>query len=86
MFTTFKKATFFSTLISLGFLLGVISGSISGAIATEIPPNHPMKESSIPTEFRSIKQPLTNQIAVTVFGLGLIGLEIWWFVLSKPKS
>jgi plastocyanin domain-containing protein len=27
-----------------------------------------------------------NKVAVTVGGLGLIGLELWWFLLSKPKS
>ena len=38
------------------------------------------------TEFRRIEQPIANKIAVTLGGLGLIGLELWWFLLSKPKS
>ncbi len=37
-------------------------------------------------QFQPIEQPLRNKIIVTVGGLGLIGLELWWFLLSKPKS
>jgi plastocyanin domain-containing protein len=37
-------------------------------------------------QFRRIEQPLANKVAVTLGGLGLIGLELWWFLLSKPKS
>ncbi|BDA73958.1 hypothetical protein CAL7716_081240 [Calothrix sp. PCC 7716] len=37
-------------------------------------------------EFQRIEQPLWVKAAVTASGLGLIGLEIWWFLLSKPKS
>jgi len=74
-----KKATFFGTLAGFGFLLG----AMSGAIAAE-----PHNEHSTPqsTQFQRIEQPLGNKIAVTLGGLGLIGLELWWFLLSKPKS
>nr|WP_275994412.1 cupredoxin domain-containing protein [Argonema antarcticum] len=37
-------------------------------------------------QFRHIEQPLSNKVLVTLGGLGLIGLELWWFLLSKPKS
>jgi plastocyanin domain-containing protein len=33
-----------------------------------------------------MEQPLWAKVAVTTLGFGLIGLEIWWFVLSKPKA
>jgi plastocyanin domain-containing protein len=36
--------------------------------------------------FQPIDQPLGNKLAITLGGLGLIGLELWWFLLSKPKS
>lgn len=78
-----KKTMFFGTLIGFGFLLGVISG----ALATEIPIEHGMKsQSNELTQFRRIDQPLSNRVAVTLGGLGLVGLELWWFLLSKPKS
>ena len=37
-------------------------------------------------QFPRIEQPLGNKVAVTLGGLSLIGLELWWFLLSKPKS
>ena len=78
----FKRITFLSTLAGFGFLLGVISG----AIAAEMPDDHNMSNPTQATEFQRIEQPMLNKIAVTLGGLGLIGLEIWWFLLSKPKS
>ncbi len=78
----FKKVTFLTTLVGFGFLLG----SISGAIASEMTTEHAMSDSPQATQFRRIEQPLINKIAVTLGGLGLIGLEIWWFLLSKPTS
>ncbi|MBD2230802.1 cupredoxin domain-containing protein [Phormidium tenue] len=37
-------------------------------------------------QFQRIEQPLWSRAAVTGAGLSLIGLELWWFLLSKPKS
>jgi plastocyanin domain-containing protein len=75
-----RKATFFGTLAGFGFLLGAISGVIAA------PAEHNMAPQSASTQFRRIDQPLGNKVAVTLGGLGLIGLELWWFLLSKPKS
>lgn len=69
---TFKKITFFGTLAGFGFLLGAISGVIAAEPHT--------------TQFHPIVQPIENKVAVTLGGLGLIGAELWWFLLSKPKS
>jgi plastocyanin domain-containing protein len=80
--TMFKKVTFFGTLAGLGFLLGVVSGAISA----EMPAEHSTDSSPKNTQFQRIEQPLSNKIAVTLGGLGLIGLELWWFKFSKPKS
>ncbi len=63
---------------SLGLVLGIAS---SGAIAQM---NHQMPEKT--TQLHRIEQPLWLKGAVTVGGLALIGLELWWFLLSKPKS
>ncbi len=35
--------------------------------------------------FQAIEQPLLLKLGVTVVGLGLIALELWWF-LSNIKS
>lgn len=73
-----KRATFFGTLAGWGFFLS----TITGVPATEMPAEHTTQS----TQFRRIEQPLGNKIAVTLGGCGLIGLEVWWFLLSKPKS
>ena len=85
-----SKSTFWGTLIGFGFLLG----AISGALAAELPAEHNgeyggehnMTSPATANPFQRIDQPLANKMAVTLGGLGLIGLELWWFLLSKPKS
>jgi plastocyanin domain-containing protein len=77
-----RKATFFGTLAGFGFLLG----AISGALAAEMPAAPDMPSQSASTQFQRIDQPLANKVAVTLGGLGLMGLELWWFLFSKPKS
>jgi plastocyanin domain-containing protein len=75
-----RKTSWFGTLVGLGFLLG----AASGAIAAE-PTMNPMSEHATthPGQFQRIDQPLSNRVAVTVGGLGLISLELWWFLPSK---
>ena len=77
-----KQATFWGTLAGLGFLLG----AISGAIAIETPMDTMNDPASPAKSFQRLDQPLVNKIAVTLGGVGLIGLDLWWFLLSKPKS
>ena len=81
----FKSLKLLGTLAGFGFLLGVISGSISGVIATENPSEISPQSAHSSPQFRQIEQPVENKVAVTISGLGLIGLELWWFLLSKPK-
>lgn len=80
-----NQTLFWGTCAAFGFLLG----SLSGAIAAETP-NHTMDSMPATTprsgQFQRIDQPLSNKIIVTVGGLGLIGLELWWFLLNRPKS
>ncbi len=65
------------SLAGLGLLLGI---STNVALA-EMP-----TASSNETQFHSIEQPLGLKAGVTVGGIVLIGLELWWFLLSKPQS
>jgi plastocyanin domain-containing protein len=37
-------------------------------------------------EFERIDQPLGLKLGITAAGLGLIGLELWWFLVSRPQS
>lgn len=71
-----QKAILLGTLAGFGFLLA----AISGVLATET------GAQQTATQFQPIEQPIRNRVVVTLGGLGLIGAELWWFLLSKPKS
>jgi plastocyanin domain-containing protein len=76
-----KQSTILGSLASLGVLLGITSGA---AVAQM---DHEGMQPIEQTEgFQRIDQPLWVKGAVTAGGLGLIGLEVWWFLLNKPKS
>ncbi|PMB09847.1 hypothetical protein CEN49_05620 [Fischerella thermalis CCMEE 5273] len=78
----FSKKTIFGHLIALGFLLGVTSG----VTRAQMPPGEmPLSETEQTTQFRRIEQPLGVKVGVTVGGIALIGLELWWFIWSKTK-
>ncbi|GET43930.1 cupredoxin domain-containing protein [Microseira wollei] len=68
------KKVIFASIASLGLLFGVAANQAVAADNPEI------------TQFQPIEQPLWVKGAVTAGGLALIGLEIWWFLGSKPKS
>ena len=65
----------------LGLLagLGILFGATS-AIA-----QMPMDSPQPIEQFRRIEQPLSLKIGVTIAGLSLISLELWWFLYSKNK-
>ncbi|MFB2978003.1 hypothetical protein [Microseira sp. BLCC-F43] len=68
------KKVIFASIASLGLLFGVAANQAVAADNPEI------------TQFQPIEQPLWVKGAVTAGGLALIGLEIWWFLGSKPKE
>jgi plastocyanin domain-containing protein len=75
-----KKSAFLGGIATLGVLLGGTSGA--GVAQMDHENMQPIEQ----TGFQRIDQPLWVKGAVTAGGLGLIGLELWWFLLSKPKS
>jgi plastocyanin domain-containing protein len=75
-----KRTIFWATVVGLGFLIGTISGTM----AAESPGIIGMSQRS--SQFQAIDQPLSNKILVTIGGITLIGLELWWFLVNKPKS
>jgi len=68
----------------LGSLAGVglLLGTASGVAAAEKPRDHSAPQG----QFERIEQPLGVKLGVAAGGLLLIGLELWWFLLSKPKA
>jgi plastocyanin domain-containing protein len=78
-----KKKVLVSAIASLGLVLGMMGGK---AVA-QMPHSIEGMPHDRPTgQFQKIEQPIVNKIIVTLGGLGLIGLELWWFLGSKPKS
>jgi plastocyanin domain-containing protein len=74
-----NKTAILGSIASLGFVLGLV---FSEAVA-QMP--HEMNSEQT-GQFRRIEKPLENRALVTLGGLGLISLELWWFLFSKPKS
>lgn len=69
-------------LLSLNLPLG-FNSPIGRAMAA--PDAQMQPHSATPSQFERIEQPLPVKLGVTAAGLGLIGLELWWFLVSKPK-
>lgn len=65
---------------SLGLLLG---GACNETVAQMPYQTHTFETQ---TSFQHLEQPLWVKATVTASGFGLIGLEIWCFLLSKRKS
>ena len=65
---------------------GLLFGGASNRTVAQMPHQTHTSETSQTSEFQRIEQPLWVKGVVTASGLGLIGLEIWWFLLSKSKS
>ena len=78
-----NKTAIIGSIATLGVLLGVPSGK---AVAQMTHENMQPSTEEQTGQFRRIDQPLWVKGAVTAGGLGLFGLELWWFLLSKPKS
>jgi len=65
------------SIASVGLLLGVASGAKAAM---------PAQGSFQTNQFRRIEQPLGIKVGVTAAGVALIGLELWWFLLSKTQA
>jgi plastocyanin domain-containing protein len=82
MLSKLNQKIFIGSIASLGLLIAGVSEKAVAQNTHSMPHTENMQA----TEFQRLEQPLWVKGAVTVAGLGLIGLNIWWFLLSKPKS
>ncbi|MGI0497825.1 hypothetical protein ACOKW7_04990 [Limnospira platensis CENA597] len=62
-------------------LLGAIASIPVEAIAS---PHHHHHGGGEYGKFSKIEQPLGLKLGITLAGIGLIGLELWWFMFSEP--
>lgn len=69
-------------------LITCISVAILGVGQTMATASSPEVDanSSQSQQFERIEQPLGVKVAVTLGGLGLIGLELWWFLGQRDPS
>ncbi|MBD2446948.1 cupredoxin domain-containing protein [Nostoc sp. FACHB-152] len=74
-----NRTALIGSIASLGILFAIASGEAATQTSHE---THSVQTN----QFQRIDQPLERKVAVTLGGLGLIGLELWWFLLSKSKS
>ena len=60
----------------------LLFGITATVIAAELPElsTHSVQH---PARFQQIEQPLSHKIGVTLGGMGLIGLELWWFLFGR---
>jgi plastocyanin domain-containing protein len=72
-----KKHQVVSILVSIGLSFGIVS---------TVPAAEMSKHNSSTERFQPIEQPIALKIAIAVGGLSLIVTQLWWFLLSKPKS
>jgi plastocyanin domain-containing protein len=77
-----NKTALIGSIASLGIVFTIASGEANA------PKSHESHSSATvqTNQFQRIDQPLWRKVSVTLGGLGLIGLQLWWFLLSKPKS
>jgi plastocyanin domain-containing protein len=64
---------------------GLVFGTVSPGVAAGMPGHDGARPSGegISGEFQRVERPIANKIAVTLGGLGLIGLELGWFLWSN---
>lgn len=63
----------------VGLMLSMTGASVAQRSSAQMQPTEPT-----PT-FHRIDQPIGLKTAVTVGGIGLIGVELWWFLFSKSR-
>ncbi|MEH1767865.1 MAG: hypothetical protein V7L27_06620 [Nostoc sp.] len=73
----FSQKTLWGSLTALVLLTGTSS------VAFAEMPAHSSEQTS---QFQRIEQPLGLKVGVAIAGLGLIGLELWWFLLYKSAD
>jgi plastocyanin domain-containing protein len=79
---TLSRKNLSGIVAGIGLLIGVTSGTVAAQMPSEMPAHQP----ETTHQFRAIEQPLWLKGTVTVAGLALIGLEVWWFLCSQPTS
>jgi plastocyanin domain-containing protein len=67
------------TLVGFGIVLGTSQVIAASGMNGDMPHASTQK-------FQPVGQPLAIKLGVSAVGVGLIGLELWWFLLSKPRS
>lgn len=73
------KSLLLTSLLTLGLTITLMP-KLAAMESMETP------EKTAQPHFQSIEQPWELKTLITLGGLTLIGLELWWFLGSKPKD
>lgn len=71
------------TVITGGLVLGNFTAPALAQMSHTTMPHETMEPGN---QFRQIEQPLWLKGVVTVGGLSLMGLELWWFLFSQKTK
>ncbi|OUC14168.1 MAG: hypothetical protein B0A82_13690 [Alkalinema sp. CACIAM 70d] len=67
-------------------LMGLILALTIGVPTLAQDIHSPMANPAAKPEFQAIEQPFSHRAIVTIGGLTLIGMELWWFLgSSRPR-
>lgn len=80
----FDKTKIYGSLAGLGLFLTLITNSAIAQKEIEIEMSASTGKQT--NQFQKIEQPLGLKLSVITVGIGLIGIEFWWFIFSKTKS
>jgi len=69
--------------LAIGMGAGSFLGSVPSMTIAAESMHH--AQSGVTSDLPAIEQPLSLKAGVTLGGFGLIGLELWWFLLSKTR-
>ena len=62
-----------------------VLGVLAGLMLFITPANAAMSHPNPAQRFAPVAQPVTLKVGVTIGGLALIGLELWWFLGRRTK-
>jgi plastocyanin domain-containing protein len=82
-----NETTAIGKIASLALLSSLISSAaLSDAVNATVFSERSLAMTQPASQFQQIEQPFATKAIVTIAGIGLMGLELWWFLGNKPQA